>query len=252
MNERDFTLLNDYFNDLLSPEAAQAVERRAAEDAEFGQAFELYQKMAAYPRRAAQRQAFSDQLAAVGKDFFNEKNKTLDMKPAMTAKVSRMKWLAAAASLALLAAAVWFFTRSDEPSYRQYARHAPLSLTVRGATEQAAARAESAFNAGEYADALSALDSFLLENADDSTALFYKGICLIELGRTAEARAIFEPMANGASAFRSEAKWCIALSYLKDNDLEACRSALLRIKADEYCYQDAQQLLQDLGQRKIN
>ena len=247
MNEQDFALLDNYFNGLLAPDDARAVEARAASEAGFGEEFALRQEMEAFPRRAAQRQAFTDTLTAVGADFFQEKkSERVKNLPPMTAKISRIRWLAAAASLALVAVAVWFITSTGSPSYRQFAQHDAPSFTVRGAADQAASEAETAFNAGNYAAALDALDRLLAEQPGDPTALLYKGICLIELDRTAEARAVLEPMASGSSALRSEAVWYVALSFLKDKNTAACSAELLKIAPGEGRYEQAQTLLKKL------
>jgi predicted Zn-dependent protease len=202
-----------------------------------------------FPRRAVQRQAFTNTLTTVGTGFFQEKkSKTAENQPRMSAKISRMRWLAAAASLALVVVAVWFITSTGSPSYRQYAQHDPPSFTIRGAADQAASEAETAFNAGNYAAALSALDRLLAEQPGDPTALLYRGICLIELDRTAEARAVLAPMASGSSALRSEAVWYVALSFLKDKNTDACRAELLKIEAGEERYEQAAALLKKLGE----
>ena len=248
MNEQDFSLLDDYFNGLLAPDEARTVETRAAADAVCGRAFELRRQMEAFPFRTARRKDLSDTLAKVSTDFFQEKGiETTENQPRMTARVTRLRWLAAAASLALLAIAVWFFTSTGSPSNRQYAQHAPLSLTVRGAADQAATAAEAAFSAKDYAAALAALDRLLAEQADDPTALLYKGICLIELNRSGEARAVLEPMADGNSALRSEAQWYVALSYLEEKNAAACKAALLKIAPGEKRYDQAQELSKKLG-----
>lgn len=247
MNERDFTLLNDYFNGLLAPDDAQAVEARAATDAEFGEEFSLRQQMEAYPRRAALRKSFTDTLTAVETDFFQEKEgKKPEIQPPMTAKVNRMRWLAAAAALALLAVAVWFISSPEPAEYNQYAQHVPLSLTLRGAADQAASEAESAFNEKNYPAAFAALDRLLAEQPDNLTAQLYKGICLIELDRTADARAILVPIANDTSALRIEATWYVALSYLKEKNTAACRAELLKIPSGDVRYEQAQALLKKL------
>lgn len=250
MNERDFTLLNDYFNGLLAPDEARSVEARAASEAEFGQEFDLRRRMEAFPRRAAQRQVFADILAAVGTDFFQEKKlETPENQTTMTAKVNRMRWLAVAASVALVAIAVWFFARESSPSYRQYAQHDTPSFTIRGAADQAAGEAEKAFDEKNYAAALSALERLLTVQSDDPTALLYKGICLIELDHIGEARAVLAPMADGNSALRGEARWYVALSFLKEKNSAACRTELLKIPAEEARYEQAQELLKKLEGR---
>ncbi|HRI59244.1 MAG TPA: tetratricopeptide repeat protein [Saprospiraceae bacterium] len=248
MNEQDFSLIDNYFNGLLSPEEAQAVEARAAANPAFGQEFALRREMESFPRRAAQRQAFANTLATVEADYFQESAlKALENQSRMTARVTRMRWLAAAASLALVAAAVWFFTSTGSPSYRQYAMHDEPSFTIRGAADEAATEAEKAFSEKNYAAALAALDRLLAAQPDDPTALLYKGICLIELDRLAEARALLEPMASGNTALRAEARWYIALSFLKEKNNAACRSELLKIAPGESRYEEAQGLLKKLG-----
>ena len=249
MNEQDFSILDNYFNGLLSPEKAQVVEARAASDAEFGQEFALRQQMEAFPRRAAQRRAFADTLTTVSADFFQEeKSEAPENQPHITAKVTRLRWLAAAASLVLAVAAVWFFTSTGAPEYRQYAQHTPLSLTPRGDADEAANEADAAFNGKNYAAALSALDRLLTQQPDNVIAQLYKGICLIELDRAAEARGLLAPMASGSSALRSEAVWYVALSFLKEKNTAACRGELSKIPSGDARYGQAQELLKKLGQ----
>lgn len=244
MSEQDIALLDDYFNGLLDADAARAVETRAASETEFGAAFDLRREMQAFPRRAAERAAFRSTLRTVSQDFFQEK--ALRQSP-MAGRVSRMRWLAAAASLALIAVAVWLFTGTGGPTYRQFAKHEAPSFTVRGQADQAAGDAEKAFAEKNYAAALAAIDRLLAVQADDPTALLYKGICLIELDRIPEARALLAPMADGSTALRAEARWYVALSYLKEKNSTACRAELLKITAGESSYGPAQELLESLG-----
>lgn len=243
MNEQDIILLNDYFNGLLSPEQAESVRSRAAAGGEFGQEFELRQHMEEFPRRDARRKVLADQLAATGADFFKETEAAGS--PNLTAKVNWRRWMAVAASLLLVGAAVWFMQQS-EPSYSRYAQHTPLSLTVRGATDEAASKAESDFNAHNYAGALAALDQLLAVQPDLLTAQLYKGICLIELDRGAEARSVLTPVAEGASALRAEAIWYVALSYLKEKDNNNCRASLQRLREGDDHFEQAQALLKKL------
>lgn len=245
MNEQDFALINDYFNGLLSPEQAESVRARAATDAAFGQEFELRRRMEEFPRRAVRRKALADQLAVVGAEFFRENESERPEQTRMTAKINWRRWMAVAASLLLLASALWFMQES-QPSYSRYAQHAPLSLTLRGTVDQAATKAETDFNARNYASALTALDQLLAVQPDQLTARLYKGICLIELDRGAEARSVLEPLAGGTSALRAEAIWYVALSYLKEKDNANCRIALQRLREGDDHYEQAQQLLKKL------
>ena len=248
MNAQDHNLLDDYFNGLLSPEAEHALKVRVAEDAEFGQAFALREQMEDFPRRTAQRSALAETLRSTGADFFHTAaGGKATAVPGMSVTVNWRRWLAVAASIVLLAAAIWFVgSPATQPTYEQYAMHAPLALTKRGAAEASASEAEAAFNAGKYAEALRALDRLQAEQPDNITASLYRAICLIETGSTREARVLLEPVAAGNSAIRTEAQWYIALSYLKEKDTARCRAALEQIDPGGDHSEQAQSLLKAL------
>ncbi len=244
MNEQDNILLNDYFNGLLPEAEAQQVRDRAASEPAFAVEFLLRQAMAEYPGRAAKREAFKASLTEVGKDFF--KDNKAEVAPQMTAKLNWKRWATAvAAGLALVLAAVWFF-RLGTPNYQQYAQHAPLALTLRGQADQAISDAEKAFAEKDYGKAQAALEQVIAADPKNITANLYQGICLLELGRIAEARAVFAPIALGQSALRGEANWYIALSYLKEKNYEACKSNLQYIEPGADRYEQAQELMKKL------
>ncbi len=248
MNERDNTLLNNYFNGLLSAADAQKVRERAAVEPEFAEEFSLREAMAEYPNRAAKRNTFKDTLVAVEKDFFQENlAANAPTVQTMTAKVNWKRWAAAvAAGLVLLLSAIWFFNQSGLPEYRQYAQHTPLSLTVRGAADQTISNAEKAFADKNYTGALAALEQVIAADPANITAQLYRGICLLELDRAGEARAALAPIALGQSALRSEANWYIALSYLKEKNYNACKSNLQYIEAGADHYEEAQEMMKKL------
>lgn len=241
MNERDSTLLNDYFNRLLDPDEARAVETRAANDPVFGAEFALRAEMEDFPRKEAQRDLLIDTLKSVGAEYF--KQQLAETPQIKVVRNNIRRWIALAASVTLIAAAIWFFTRTDEPTYQHYALHAPLSLTVMGKTEQVKSEAEAAFGKKDYANALAALEQVLIAEPDNIKAKLYRGICLLELGRTTEARSVFDPLTTGNSALREDAVWYIALSYLKENNLNDCKATLAKIAPGEAHYEAAQEIL---------
>lgn len=248
MNEQDNTLLDNYFNGLLASAEVEQVQARTRSDAAFAAAFALREKMEAWPRQAAQRQALADNLAALGTEFFAEKTlETPATPPALTARVNWSRWaLAAAAAVALLLVATWFFRQPTVPLYEQYAgRHAPLALLDRGETDIVAIafEAETTFNQKNYTAALAALDRLLSVQPTHSTAQLYRGICLLELQRPAEARAALGPLAAGTSALRADAQWYIALAFLQEKNMGECRAALRQIAPGEAHYKEAVRLL---------
>lgn len=248
MNEQDNTLLDSYFNGLLDAAEAQQVQARVRTDAAFATAFALREKMEAWPRHAAQRQALANQLTTLGNEFFSEKTVEMPAAAPLTARVNWSRWaLAAAASAALLLAAIWLLQRpSSDSLYERYAgRHAPLTLTDRSASELVALQfeAETAFNQKNYAAALSALDRLLAAQPANSTVQLYRGICLLELTRPAEARTALAPLATGTSALRADAQWYTALAFLQEKNGAECRVMLSQIAPGEAHYEEAVEML---------
>ncbi len=213
MKDQDNTLLDAYFNGLLAENEAEQVRRRAAEEPEFAAAFQLRQVMEQWLRQEPGRQAVSETLITVGKDFFRE---PAAEKPLKVVSVNWRRALLLAASFALVLVATWYFGAPTQPDYEQYALHTPISFTERGENETLQSAAEKDFSQKQYARALLSLDALLLQNPGDLTSSLYKGICLIELDSAAEARQVLQPLADGASALRGDAQWYIALSYLKE------------------------------------
>lgn len=244
MNERDITLLDQYFNGLLSNEEQRALEVRAATDPVLGAEFSLRKKMEAFPRQEAEREALVATLHRVGAEFFQPTPK--EQATLRVARNNLQRWIALAASLALVAAAIWFFSQPGTPTYEQYAQHPTLSLTVMGQTEQAKTEAETAFAQGDFERANLALEQVLRDEPDNLKARFYLGICLLELRKAAEARAIFEPLASGNSALREDAMWYLGLSYLQENNLPACRAALEKIEVGQARYPAARKILRKI------
>lgn len=244
MNERDNTLLNNYFNGLLPPAEASAVEIRAGEEPDFGAEFALRTEMEVFPRKAAEREAFLARLKTVEIDYF--KPKAIETPQLTVVRNNMRRWIALAASVTLIAAAVWFFSQAGSPTYEQYAQHTPLSLTVMGNTEQAKTDAENAFKQKDFARSLAALDQVLTTEPNNIKAVLYRGICLLEMGRAADARAVFEPLAAGNSALREDAVWYLGLSYLKEKNLAACQATLAKIAVGEAHYVEAQKILKGL------
>lgn len=244
MEEKDIQLLDDYFNDLLPEPGRQVVLDRAAADPAFAVEFELRRQMADWPRREAGRQALAKSLDALSAAFFDAPAAD---QPALKATVNWRRWVLAAAAVVLLGVAVWFVSTPEPSLYRQYAQYSPPSFTERGAAEAAATAAETAFNAGRYAEALTEIDRMLAARPGDLGALLYKGICLLELNRPAEARAVLEPLSQGRSALRAEAAWFYALSFLLENNRAACKAALQQLAPGEDHYDEAQKLLEQMN-----
>lgn len=248
MNEEKYTLIQDYFNDLLDEPARQQVLDLVKTDKEFAGAFHLHETMEKWPAADARRQQFSEQLTALGDEFFGAEDKAYAAPPVVgppppAMRVTFGRRLAIAAAVVVLLAAVWFVSRPQRLDYQQYALHEPLHITTRGNDAADISAAEQAYNSKNYPLALEKIRSVRQEKPDDLTLQLSEAVCLIELKRGAEARALLAPIAGGVSALRYEAVWYTGLSYLAENNLAKCKSALSGIPADDFRYKKAQEII---------
>ena len=244
MQQQDSDLLDQYFNGLLAPETAAAVEARAISDTEFGAEFDFRRQMETWLQQEAGRSAVRETLRTVGTDYFQAPLSATPGKQPFLVKWRRTV-MAAATALAVLAVATWFLRPEAPLGYRDYAQHAPLSMLERGPdSDDPATAAETAFNQKNYPAALEALNRVLAQKPDHPTAQLYKGITLLELEQAAAARAVLRPLAEGTSALRGEGQWYLALSYLQENNKTECQKALQRIPPGDRRYAAAQALLE--------
>jgi len=245
MKDEDFELLDAYFNGLLTPEESQVLMLRSQTDKELAVELGLREKMERFLRSQKEKLALNSNLNTIGNEYFREEHGVRDA-PVMKVEINwRRRLMAAAAFVALLVTA-WIFLRPDPVSYQQFAQHEPLQLSVRGEADVLVTEAEIAFNAGDYARASLALDKLLKINPDNGSARLYKGICQLELHQPKVARNTLQPLADGRSALRADAIWYLALSYLQENDRQACKTTLQRLQTGDAHFKEAQQLLKKL------
>jgi hypothetical protein len=140
------------------------------------------------------------------------------------ARTAPLRWLAAAAAIALLLMAGWGYRDHTRPD-RLFAAHfdaRPLHgyLTTRAAAgEPAPARPEAALDwyaSGEYGKSLAALLHYLEENPHDDRARLYAGLSALVENRYPEAAGLLSETAGAEEPFLAEeATWYLALTRLK-------------------------------------
>lgn len=246
MKQQDTNLIDDYFNGLLSEDEMKVLRERGVKEPELGHAFALRAELEQWVVREPGRKALSENLSNIGAEFFREDAAQAPLQAGRVNNLRRL--LLAAASVALLAVAVWFVRQNSETVlYNQYAQYDPPAFTERGIeTDSLASEAEAAFKQKRYAEALEALDGLLAQQPDNAVAGLYRGICLLELKRPVEARRALESLATGASALRADAVWFTALSFLSEKNEADCAAWLRRLSAGDDHYGKAQELLKKL------
>jgi thioredoxin-like negative regulator of GroEL len=104
----------------------------------------------------------------------------------------------------------------------------------------------TAFNEKDYTSAAKILAQVRQKDTTNSFVSFYYGVSLLQTNRIAEARTIFNQLYAGQSAFKFEAAFYQALTFLKEDNKALCKEWLQKIPADALNYSKAQELLKKL------
>lgn len=184
----------------------------------------------------ARRENLRETLSRAGRPYFAERrDRTLIRRLIVPA-------LSAAAALALIL--LWPTLFADK-LYDRFAEFPALALTEKSGEGPDVSAIEASFNRGDYAAAYEGLQAYRQRKPDDPQAQLYAAICLMELGKTQEARSLFEVLLKSPD-FGDYAQWYTALSYLKENNREACALALDRISPASPFYEKSRALAKKL------
>jgi hypothetical protein len=235
----DYKLIEDYIAGTLSEDQRAEFEERLNEDAAFAEAFQVQKSMNAFLVKENTKAQLLQQLNGLGEKHFDTPQQ------AKVVSFSRRKvfaGLAIAASIALLVFALNGLF--EKPLYNQYAMHQTINLVEKGDSDPIAVTAQTEFNNKDYSNAYQSLTTYLLESPEDTKAILAKGICALELDKTAEAIDIFTQIHTGNTALKNNGTWYLALSYLKQNDLEKTAAYLKMIpESDQFLTTKAKALL---------
>ncbi len=252
MSEKDLDLIERYFRDLLSEEERLAFEKRIESDEELKAEVDFHQDMlvaAQHEGDTALKKMFQQQETK----STNVANETVKIERPPTAKIfSLKKVMALAASVLFMVLSYWFYQQSllGSPdlfanNFEQYPN--VIAPIERG--ETATTTLEKAFAAYEnkrYEEAISSFDQ--LENSTiNFDVLFYKANALLALGKNNTAMQAFEQVVNSKTKFSAQAKWYLALTYLKQNNNVQAKTILEEIIKDKsFNYQKAEELITQL------
>jgi len=247
MDAEVYHLFEKYLNNDLTDSEKAEFEKRISDDKEFAGAFETYREiyasLEAKENRAEGEEALQQNLREISEDFFENGSEET------TTKVIPMKrWIQLAAASIVIALGVTFFFNRDrsKPTYAQFAKYEALALAERGMEDSLKVLAGNYFNNKQYERAATTLEELLQREPDNTQAKLYLGIALTETDRFDQADELFKEIQTGGSIFTSKATWYLALSYLKQNETDACQSTLEEIPESAEEYDRAQKLLEEL------
>lgn len=244
MEEEIYTRIEEYLDNALDEPARAAFEAEARADPALAQALaevrEARASLAAYWKEEAADRALAATLRQAGGDYFAAGDLTEKNKVTAAPLTLRRYWPAIAAAACLAGLLFWLFGRQspgndDSKLYAQYRHFPEAAFTTRAAGDSAQidlGAAESAFNAGRYAEALPLLEAYLATHSDDLEKRFFAGLCHLELGQYNEAITNFQVLRSSANAYQGEAAWYLALTYLRQGNKEQCAAILRQLPPD--------------------
>ncbi|MCE7926717.1 MAG: hypothetical protein DYG98_27055 [Haliscomenobacteraceae bacterium CHB4] len=124
---------------------------------------------------------------------------------------------------------------------RLFARHFKpykddtLEPLIRGAaTPSPSERFQQLYWEDKHREALAVFGTMVEADKNNDNLLFLKANCLLATGQAGEAAALLEQiLRNDRTRFMAEARWYLALSYLRSGRNEQARSLLREIQADK-------------------
>ena len=241
MEEELYVLIDRYVAGELTAEERAAFNARLNTDTDFAEKVRIYQSLTNnLSSRYKGQQRENDLRETLSRIAANELEAGSN-----TRSLNWYYW--AAAACVLIICGVFFYSSFDQqPSYAEFAIHEPLALAERSTADSVVIKAEESFNNKEYKQALSYFDQLLEDDQENAELQLYKGIVLLELNRFDEAERIFSVVQNSNSVFKTKALWYQALSKLKQNRYDECRTIAKQIPEGSDEYDNAQELLERL------
>lgn len=231
------TLINNYFEQILSAEEQKEFDLLLESDAYFATEIAFQKNL----KKAITRNERED---------LRKKLKLFETAKPISKVKSFKIWYVAASILLVCGLGFYFSQNSNSDLYDNYYQSYPnvIAPTVRG-ENSADIKAEAFFeyDNGNYEKAL-VLFSTIYETEKDDYALFYKALSQMELQKTTDAIASFEQIdLSKKNAFTPFVKWYLALSYLKENQKEKVIPLLKSLSETENPQQEmAKKLLKKL------
>ncbi len=222
MEER-FDLIDRYFENALSPKERLEFNDLLQNNEEFRKEFLFHKDL----KEAITRHQNEELKETLGKFETNlNKNSRFSVVP--------VKWLAAASLAVLLSLGSWMVKNhvfpSNETIFETYYEPYPNTVfpIVRGSELHTIEyRAFLAYEAGEYHKAINLFNS--VENPNEKHIEFYRGLCLLSVGKTEDAIRTLIPLTEPDQGTlqnmdcRQKATWYLGLAYLKQGKEEEAR-----------------------------
>jgi tetratricopeptide (TPR) repeat protein len=247
MKEFDYDMISRYLDGEMNADEAKAFEEQMHQDADLKQEVELLKdvnetlRMKLHP--GENELALRNTLQELRGEYFSKESQQTKIVPFRS-----RRWMTAAAAVLIMAVmlTVWSPWKKED-LYKQYAAIRMPDIAERGvAADSLLKLAVANFNDKKFREAILLFETILKDSPQNAFVQYYYGIALLQNNQTEKSRTCLIELYNGASLFRYDAAFYMALSYLKEKDKTNCKTWLNKIPADAGPYDKAQELLKKL------
>ena len=182
--------------------------------------------------------SFKNTLKDFNAQYFAQETKVISFKPAL-------KWMGAIAAVLVVALFVWAPWNGN--LYQQYQSNDQMLVAERGEVKETdLAKAAAFYNEKDYTSAKQLLEKLAQQQPANAMIGYYYGQTLLQTNEIVQGRTKLTAVYNGESVFKYDSAYAIALSYLKTNEKENCKTWLLKIPLGNIHYPQAKDLLEKL------
>lgn len=154
-------------------------------------------------------------------------------------------WFFGWALAAIIALLVWQPWRPN--LYEEFGfNHDKIASALIKAPYQEFDKAAQFITQKDYYQAKLIVSKKFIQNPEDFKLVSYYSMLLIADNSLETSREVLYPFATGNSLHKNDASYMLALSYLKDGDMENCKNWLKKVAVNSNPYQQSVQLLRKL------
>lgn len=151
------------------------------------------------------------------------------------------RWVSGVAAILIIGLLLFNPWRSS--LYDQYSTATTMSVTERGEGPQTnLEKAAELYNKKQFTQAEPLLAKAYTADPKNSLAAYYYSIALIQDKKEDQGRAILQQLYKGESAFKYDAAYYIALSYVKQKDNASAKKWLKKVPPGTSNYNKAKEL----------
>ena len=185
------------------------------------------------------RTSLIETINALNKEHFGavEKPKVKKLAP-------YLRWVSGVAAILMVGLLVWAPWKGN--LYEQFSGKPQMSVTERGAEKTDLDNAAALFNDKKYNQAKVVLAKLNAADPQNAMVAYYFGVSLIETNEVARGRLLLEDLHKGASVYKYDAAYAMAMSYLKEDKKADTKFWLEKIPNAAVQYGKAQELLKKL------